>query len=916
MPDPDWKERLRRAYEASGESCDADTLEELSTHAAAEYDDLCADGASRVEAEQRVDALINLWASDAPSLRRPEKRESPVPPPSGGTLPAGLIKDFRYGIRLLRRQPGYAAIAILTIALGIGAATTLYSIAYGVLIKPLPWPQADRLMRVTESRKGQPGRVRGTISNGSYLAWRDNASTIEAIGGYGLGSGDMTVVANGGEPARVRVGRLTASMFQVLRAGPLRGRVFETADEPSGGTGQTPPSRVALLSYGLWLEWFGGRDEAIGAVVRFDDRPMTIVGIMPREFAFPNAETRAWLPMPIAGVLGDQGVPRMTIFSAMARLKPGVTPEQASAEGTSRARSGPDSGRAAVGLFGSSAPPDLSVAPAVEAITADVRPGILVLLAAVALLLATATANVGSIQLARATTRRRELAIRAAIGASRRRLLAQLVLESTLVGLAGGLVGIALATIAVQALPSVLPPDFPRLAEIRVSGPVMAFVAVLMVATTIVCGLLPSLEITRVDLSRALGTESAASTEGRRSRGAQLRAAIMVAQVAVACLLLVGAVLLGRSFVALMGASRGFDPANVLSARVNLPPRYTGADRVTLADRIIARLNQAPGVSRAAAGNALPFVSLGGNAAFRMPSPIDPGITLQAQSLTRIVSTSYCAAMSLHLIAGRWLLDSDTATTRPVLVVNRSFAQRYLADPPVGAQVPMFFGEGRSQAEVVGVVDDMRQADVTDPPAPEVFASYEQLTGSGLQNYLSGPLFLMVRTTDDPIEHVGELRMTVRELDPTIALDSVMTMQERVAASLGNPRFYAAVLVAFGVFALLIAAVGLFGVLSFSVAQRTREIGMRSALGAQTRDIIVLMLRQAFWIVTGGVAIGLAAVWASGRLLSRFLYGIHLRDPLTFVLVPVVVVVVAAVACIVPARRAARVDPLTALRSG
>jgi len=309
---------------------------------------------------------------------------------------SSIVQDVRYARRLLRRQPGYAAVAILTMALGIGATTTLFSVAYGVLLKPLPWPDAERVVRVTETRKGQPGRIRGTITNGSYLAWSEQPSTIDALGGYSVVSSSMTAhAAASGEPVRVVVGRLTPSMFQVLKVSPLRGRLF-VPDDARIGDGAYPNPRVVILSYGLWQEWYGGRDDAIGGALQVDDLPVTIVGVMPRDFAFPDRDTRAWLPMPIGAVLGDRGVRRIMIFGALARLKPGFTVEQAATEGTARARTAPDPGLAAVSMFGSAAPPEIGVTSAIEAMTADVKPAITLLLVAVGLLLATATANVGA----------------------------------------------------------------------------------------------------------------------------------------------------------------------------------------------------------------------------------------------------------------------------------------------------------------------------------------------------------------------------------------------------------------------------------------------------------------------------------------------------------------------------------------
>jgi putative ABC transport system permease protein len=824
----------------------------------------------------------------------------------------GLAQDVRYAGRLLRRQPGYAAVAILTMALGIGATTTLFSVAYGVLLKPLPWPDADRVVRITETRKGQPGRIRGTITNGTYLAWSEQPSTIDALGGYSAVNSPMTVrTASSNEPARVVVGRLTPSMFRVLRASPLRGRVFGP-DDARIGDGAYPNPRVVILSYRLWQDWFSGRDDAIGGALEIEGVPVTIVGVMPGEFVFPDASTRAWLPMPIGSVNGRQGVLRMMIFGALARLNPGFTFAQAAAEATARARTAPDPGLAAVSMFGSTAPPDIAVTSAIEAMTADVRPAITLLLVAAALLLATATANVGSLQLARATTRRREMAMRAAIGAGGARLARQLIVESALVGVIGGAAGLLLTIVLHRLMVSLLPGDFPRLGDVAINAAVLLFAIVVSVLSSLLCGMLPAFHAQRVDLVRALAAEGGTSTSGGwRSRGGRLRALVMAGQVALACLLLVGAALLGRSFVGLMHADRGYDPMNLLTARVDLGAAYDGPRRAAFADAIAERLRAIPGVSQAAAGNALPFVSMGGTSGFAMPAPTNPGIKQQVQALTRLVSPAYFSTLGLRVIEGRPLTDADTLTSRPVVVVNRSFAQRYLGSSPIGAHLPMTFGEGRPNCDVVGVVDDMRQSDVTEAATPELFISYRQMPA----RLLNGPLILVVRTADDPMAHVATLRGAVHEQEAAAALDSVMTMEERVMTSLAKPRLYAMLLSAFGLFALLIAGVGLFGILSYAVSQRSREIGVRTALGAQTRDIIALVLKPAAVVAVGGMVLGLVASFALARLLAAFLYGVAVHDMTSFVVVAIVVVLVAAIASVIPARRAARIDPLVVLKS-
>lgn len=820
------------------------------------------------------------------------------------------MTDLRYALRLARREPGYTAVAVLTMALGIGATTTLFSVAYGVLLKPLPWREPEQLMRVTETRKGQPARMKGTMSNGSYLAWRDAASTA-IVGGYGLGAGPVTVVrAAGAEPMRLQVSRMTASMFDVLGARPALGRAFMPDDERDSPDAFTNP-RVAILSYGLWQDWFGGRDEVIGAVIRVDDAPVVIVGVMPRGFVFPDRETAAWLPMPVGRVAGANGVRRIQIFAAMARLKADVTPQQGAAEATSRARTAPDPGFAAVAMFGNNAPPDIALTPAVEAMTADVRPAIVLLLAAVGLLLATAIANVGALQLARAAARRRELTVRAALGAGRRQLLRQLVAESALVGGMGAAAGVAVAFAAARVLPAVLPADFPRVGDIAVNLPVLLFAVVLAILASVACGLLPATEARRVDLAQALAEDSAASASGLRGSGAgRLRAIVMTAQVAVACVLLVGAALLVRSFVALMRADRGYDPTNLLTGRLDVPIRDDGPAHVAIADGVLTRLRGLPGVEYAAAANSLPFLSLGTALGTKMPSPTDPAVMVEVHANIRMVSPQYFQALRLRLIAGRLLSDSD-AERSPAIVVNESFAHTYLGPSPLGRHLPIrFFNGNRDDWQVVGIVSDMHQADVTERPAPELFISYRQNPAT----WTRSPIIFVVRTADDPTAHIAALRSAVREQAPTAALDSIVTMDDRVTASLAKPRLYAVLLATFAIAALAIAAVGLFGLLSYAVAQRRREIGIRTALGAATRDIVRLVLRQALTIAATGVAVGCWTGFVLTRYLASFLYGLERFDALSYGAVGGVVAVATALACLVPARRAARVDPVEALR--
>ena len=819
-----------------------------------------------------------------------------------------MFSDALYGLRVLRSQPLTSLVTMLTIALGVGAVTTLFSVAYGVLLRPLPWGDTERLVRISETRGGREARVPGTILNGSYVAWADNPQTIESIGAYAETAMTLT---GAGEAARIPVARVTPSMLELLRVQPLRGRLFEA------GEGRQNQAPVALISTGLWEQRFGARDDIAGQTIVLDGNPHTIAGVFPREVRFPTGETRAWIAWHVPQVDAPNGTKVGTISRAVARLKPGVTPAQAAAEGTARARAGADAGFAGMSLFGAREPIQIFAHDAKAAAAGDVRPAIIILLIASVLLFATAIANVANMQLARATARHRELTIRAALGAGTARLARQLLIENALAAAIGGALGLVVAIGLHALLPSVLPADFPRADAITIDGRVLMMTLLLSIITSLACGILPLLHVRRLEIARALSETTLASAGAGRTRVASVRAFIAASQVAVTCVLVIGGMLLARSFIAHLNADRGYDANNLLTAAIPFPSTYKPEQSLAALDRILNRVSTQPGVMHAAVSTGLPLASSGGFLSFKFPSPLRVGTVIDVEAMRRLVSPGYFGALGIRVRAGRPLTAADDANAQPAAVVNRSFVRKYLDDIPIEQAVGLSLGTAvfqtltkgvTSEAVIVGVVDDVKQDAPDGAPQPEMFLAYAQVG----RNF--GSAFVVVRTADDPASHVEMLRTALREEDPALALDAVMTMDQRISRSAARPRTYAVLLGGFALFALIIAGAGLFGVLSYSVTQRSRELAVRSALGASRAGVVRVALKQISVAMGAGLMIGLAlAFWLSNHL-APFLYGVSPSDRLSFGIAPVVLVIVGVLACVVPARRVARTDPVKVLR--
>jgi putative ABC transport system permease protein len=901
-----WNAKVREAFARAARVPDDDVIEELAQHARAMYEAARADGGSPDEAERRVMVQVRLWCDEAPALRRARANAAPAidPPRAGGaSWFAGIGQDVRYSLRLLRRQARYAVLVILTMALSIGATTTLFSVTYGVLMRPLPWPAADRLVVLKETRGGRAPRF-GDVTNAAYVAWRDDAKTIDGIAAWSLRTSTLT---GAGDPERLRLVAATASLFPVLEAKPLLGTVFQEKDEAltaaSGGS-------VIVLSERLWRQRFAADPSIVGHAITLDGTPYTIVGVLPDALAFPDRQTLAWIPFRVPPATGNL----LSLFSAVAKLRDGVSVAQAAAEGTGRGRFAPDTGMTTTAIFGGKGAIEIAASPMLDTLTKDVRGPLLVLLAAVLLLLVTATANVASLQLTRATTRRREIAIRAALGAGGARVTRQLAIESLVLALAGGIAGLALSAVLHRSLPTLLPADFPRADALGVNGAVVAFALLVSVAAGLIFGVVPALRVRRLNLVDSLSQDGVGGVAGARSHTARARLAIMAAQVAIACVLLVGASLLLRSFAAMVSADRGYDPAGIMTARVSLPsPAFTPERRFAIAQTMLDRLDRTPAVTAAGFTSEMPLTAGGSTSAFSIPSRSADGGTMSIQASPRIVSPRAFAALGMRIVAGRGFTDQDTETSMPVVVVNRALARRYFGDQAVGVTVPIAYArkDGRTpDGTIVGVVDDIRYVANADSTQPEMYYSYRQMEG----RLVIPVVTLLVRTDGDPRALAPALRAAVAAADQRLVADGMATMEERVLRLLARPRLYGVVLGGFAGFALLIAGVGLFGVLSYSVAQRSRELAVRAALGATRGEIGRLVLRQVFAVVGSGLIAGLiASAWLTG-LLSAQLYGVSRHDGVTFVAVPIVLMAIALVACAVPVRRAATMDPLQVLR--
>ena len=904
-----------------------------------------------------------------------------------------LWQDFKYGIRMLVKKPAFTAVAVLTLALGIGANTAIFSVVNSVLLEPLPYKDPDQLVRFVMDRppipgEGGPRRI-NSITTDDFQEYRNQSETLEAIGTYSTHSTTMTGLE---EPVRLTGGRVSPAMFELLGASPMMGRVFDPAEETPGN------DRVVILSEAAWERYFGRTPDILSRTLILDDNPYPIVGIMPADFEFPNPGTEYWIPASVRPAVQRQ-VGRIEISgSTMARLNEGVSLETAVAEantifarlhpegatfngtdftrgpgpepgtgtteetgpgqrgrgigrpsqqaaGSGGGEPGTGDGRQVVrggpgpepgGVAGTSedvvrgglgpggrggrggpggpsgdplAGSTIGLIPVYEQLVAPVRPALMVLLVAVGFVLLIACANVANLLLTRASGRQLEIAVRSALGAGRVRLVRQVLTESVTLAVVGGALGCLLAYWGVGALKALEPGSIPRIENIAIDPTVLAFTLGISVFTGILFGLAPAFRVSNSEKMEALKEGGAYSTSGfdlfRRNKTRSLLAMI---EVALAVVLLIGGGLLINSITNLTDVDPGYDPENVLTFQVNLPQtRYPDvAQRRTFYAQLLQRTDMMAGVQAAGVVNILPLTQNNIRLAFAIPGEGD--YQQRAAADVRIVSSDYFDAMGIPIVEGRAFTDQDREGQQAVLLVNQTFANRYFPDAsPVNQELRA--GPSGSQ-RIVGIVGDVRHQGLDSDVQPEVYFAFMQAT----QLFGNLSMTFAIRTAGDPMAVVPEVRRDVLDLDSSLTADNIRTMEDRLYGSVAEPRFYAVLIGVFAAIALILASVGIYGVLAYSVSQRTREIGIRMALGAERQNVLRLILGQGLILTTIGIVAGLAGAFAVTRYLESMLFGLTALDPTVFIAVTVILTLTAVTACYVPARRATRVDPIVALR--
>jgi putative ABC transport system permease protein len=786
---------------------------------------------------------------------------------------------------MLLKNPGFAAVAVVALALGLGANTAIFSVVNTVLLRSLPYEDPDRLMVVRENKLPQFSEF--SISPGNFLDWQKQNTSFEslvAINGsaYNLVSGDV-------EPERLRGARVSAGLFEMLGVKSAQGRTFIDEEDQPGH------ENVVILSGGLWKRRFGADPNIVGQSITLSASSYTVIGIMPATFQFPDRDTELWTPIALTARQAQQHGSHY--LSVIGRLKPGVTLQQADTEMSAIAA------RLAEQYPDSNAGWSTNVFPMQEYEVRDIKLALIFLLGAVALVLLIACANVANLLLARATARQKEMSIRSALGASRWRVVRQLLTESVLLALLGGGAGLILAFWGIESLLGLAPEDLPRVKDVTLDGRVLVFTLVVTLMTGIIFGLVPALQASSPNLNEILKEGGRGTTGGHH----RVRGSLVIIEVALTLMLLVCSGLMIRSFIRLQRVNPGFNPNNALAVNISLPGRkYPTEDQYSaFFAQLIEKTSALPGVIAVGASQSLPFQGdylLGFNIQGRPPDP--PGEDKSTNYYG--VTPDYFKAMGIPLLRGRLFTEQDNKNAHRVAIINETMARTYFPDEdPIGKGINVTNGPERFR-EIVGIVGDVKQYGLAQPTTLQTYEPY-------LQNPFSG-VTLVVRTEGHPAALSGPIRGQVLALDKEQPVSRIRTLDQIISGSVQQQRFTMLLLGVFAAVALILAAVGLYGVMSYAVTQRTHEIGIRMALGANAGNVLRLVVGHGMTLALIGVAIGLAGAFAFTRVMSKLLFAVSTTDPLSFAGISVLLTGVALVACLVPARRATKVDPMVALR--
>lgn len=800
-----------------------------------------------------------------------------------------LFQNLRFGWRMLAKNPGFAAVAVITLALGIGANTAIFSVVNTVLLQPLPYPKPSQLTQVWETnRYGNHIQVSGA----DFVDWKAQNESFKAMAAYDAGP---IAVGGGTEPARVQVAGVSQVFFRMIGVPAYRGRWFLPQEHQ-------PNQAFAILGYGLWQQNYGSNPKIIGHSIKIEGKDCTVVGIMPPGFSFPES-AQLWYPLEFGGPIASAGDRSAHNFKVIARLKPGIELSAAQTEMRTIAA------RLRQEYPGSNKHISAAVISLRRQLEGNSRPVLLILLAAVGFVLLIASADVANLLLARATTRQKEMAVRTALGATRKRLLSQLLTESILLASIGGACGLLFAAWITALLTALAPSSVTRWGQIHVDGRVLAFAAFVSLLTGILCGIMPALHASRPDLNEALKESGmrGGSAQGQR----RVRGALVISEIALAMVLLTGAGLLIRTFLNIHDVDLGFRTRDILTADISLPqlsPAYTNLHRVSaFYDQVLARVRAIPGV-RSAATIDLPLLGdfhRDGN--FAIAGEPSSG---NLDASYRQISPEYFQTMGIPIIRGRDFGGEDTATSPGVVIINDAMARMlWPKQNPIGARIKFYgFGSPNMWMRVVGTVANVREFGPESEPDPTAYVPLSQHAYWALNG-----THLVVRTTVPPSAVEAGVRAAVDSLDRTVPV-AFSTMRQRAAGTIAGTRFRTFLLGSLALLALVLATVGIYGVMAYLVGERTREIGIRIALGAQKRDLLKLVMQSSVRSVLLGVGIGLAGAWTVTRVLASQLYGVKPTDPLTFAAVALILAGVGFVASYVPARRAMKVDPIQALR--